>query len=811
MKKRIVPVALIGLLLCILLQGRIAHSEESEIKWALVPFEGEQSADYIYVAGGYHSVDSGSIFPWGAVYIDDIRFIGDRMGDLVIEYKDGSKDEIPLVFGYTMWFKHHWSVNKEPLASDKDLSALLRSTLHLNGAYESSSVLAFRVKTDPQKTIKKISVVDNEKKKGTPVIDGIYFVKGTPPVKLETGAVKITERSGFFDSHTIDSGNPFPESIKEALRTLNGAVTVSKDALKNVSQYTYPLEHKGTRVLFSGNEFALTASNIFNFNLEDLKTRVDDKGFLHESAEENYNYSYDGIGTYTYAKKGSYYNFYYSRNKGILLLNHYGETQKAKLALDYANNALMYFKNNRLKLNNIEIPGHWTIHVNNPMAYSEGAYPTQYTKEKFGSSYMNIGNSENDGHGLMMLSTYNTWKNAGSTAEWVHENYIYIKEAADWILWNFNYPELSFIKDDVLYSESEGAAWKGYSLYCNMPCYYGLLAYAKMAETAGYTNEASEWRIYADKLKKGMLYKFVTADGIWDTSNDGYPRDPVLTYMLYYYGYDTEDMDRDFLEISLRTYAHDIKEVLKSGGYYAAYGTGYDHGVITQNALLTDSLIDATKLLENLSLVCYSPNHPRPFSVPENYAVDTLKDIVRRQGDLGNLIQVSEVLACYSLVIGVSPLNRESGVLKIMPRLPEDWNLEVENFYVENSDSTINLKSTYPNRDNYTVELSMNNEDSGIKEIRYRLGPFSKDTDTVTVSVNGKVIKPDTFISGDYKWAWIKLDPSENSFTITTETVSKNTMVPIGIIIPIIIAAVFIIASTIYVIKNKKTGRKKNV
>jgi hypothetical protein len=704
-----------------------------------------------------------------------------------------------------MWYKAHWTNYREPFVSNKELLNLLKSTLHLSEAVEGGNTYSFRVRIDPNKIIKKITLKDNPSKNGTPVIDGLYFVKGTPQKKLDNGQIRVLERGSFFDSHTIDIKDPYPDTIKEALVILKSAVTVQKEELKEVKQYTFPNDYSGTRVLFSGNEFALAASNIFNYNIGELARRVGPDGFLHESSSENYNYSYDGFGTYTYSKKGSYYNFFYSRNKAIFLLNHYGERKLAKKAMDYANNALMYFKNNKLQINGIDIPGHWTIHVNNPMAYAEGSYPTQYTKDRFGDDYKNIGNSENDGHGMMMLSMYNTWKNAGSHIEWIHEHFEYIKEAASWIVWNFEHPTLSFMKNDVLYSESEGANWKGYSLYCNIPCYYGLKAYADMAKAAGYEKEAEEWYSYVDRLKKGILNNFVTKDGIWDTSKDGYPRDPVLFTMMYYHGYDTEDMDRDFLEISLRTYKRDINNILACGGYFAAYGTGYDHGVITQNALLTDNIKDATNLLENLSLVCYSPNQPNPYAVPECYAVDTKLNIVRRQGDLGNLIQMSEVLAAYNLVIGVSPFDVESGILKILPRLPEGWSMEVRDFLIENTQSILNLKS-----DIYTVELSFDNMDLGIREIRYRLGPFPQDTKKVQVFVNGKKVSLDTFKSGDSTWAWLSLNPEEETFSISVSNTGNNSGLDnkLGAItIPLIVTAIVLSSLFIYLKLKLKGGK----
>lgn len=129
-----------------------------------------------------------------------------------------------------------------------------------------------------------------------------------------------------------------------------------------------------------------------------------------------------------------------------------------------------------------------------------------------------------------------------------------------------------------------------------------------------------------------------------------------------------------------------------------------------------------------------------------------------------------------------------------MPRLPEDWNLNIEDFNIENTQSTINIKSTYPTKENNKVELSINNPDPNIKEVKYRLGPLPLNTKDISVNVNGENIKANTFISGDYKWAWITLNPNENNFVINvsrTNSVKLN-MQLLSIIIPIIIAGLLL-------------------
>ena len=125
-----------------------------------------------------------------------------------------------------------------------------------------------------------------------------------------------------------------------------------------------------------------------------------------------------------------------------------------------ANQWMMYFPENNITFMGEAVPGHYTVVVNKPMLYSQtlvpdANWPTRYTQEKFGDDYQNLGNQETDGHGLMMLANYNVWKNQGADAEWVNEHWSYINEAAKWILWCFDHPDLSFASDGLLYAESE--------------------------------------------------------------------------------------------------------------------------------------------------------------------------------------------------------------------------------------------------------------------------------------------------------------------------------------------------------------------
>ncbi|HOA32935.1 MAG TPA: hypothetical protein PKM70_13535, partial [Clostridia bacterium] len=87
----------------------MAGADSSESKWIKLssPYivkENEGDIDYLYVVGGYHSIDSGTEI-WGTANYSDIRLIGDKMGEIVITYENGTVDRfhscLDILFGIT--------------------------------------------------------------------------------------------------------------------------------------------------------------------------------------------------------------------------------------------------------------------------------------------------------------------------------------------------------------------------------------------------------------------------------------------------------------------------------------------------------------------------------------------------------------------------------------------------------------------------------------------------------------------------------------------------------------------------------------
>jgi len=198
---------------------------------------------------------------------------------------------------------------------------------------------------------------------------------------------------------------------------------------------------------------------------------------------------------------------------------------------------------------------------------------------------------------------------------------------------------------------------------------------------------------------------------------------------------------------------------------------GYDHGVITQTAMLLDRMDDLTRWMKNLAHLCYAPRLPKPYIVPECASVDVKRGIIRRQGDIGNGYQQAETVNTILLCAGID--DNVPGILRIMPRLPENWSLKVSAYpvivYSQGAGKVcrISLDVSYPEKGRQEVYLKA---DSGadLENVNLRLGPFKAGTTKVRVTNSGraKSVYP-CFESGDRAWVWIRIPEIKTGSHIT--------------------------------------------
>ena len=96
---------------------------------------------------------------------------------------------------------------------------------------------------------------------------------------------------------------------------------------------------------------------------------------------------------------------------------------------------------------------------------------------------------------------YRLWQRLPNRDEWLRARWPDVKAAGDWVLWQFDHPEISGASNDVLFTTSEAAAMVGYSVYPDYTCMNALRALAEMADSIGETNSADQWRARADKMQ----------------------------------------------------------------------------------------------------------------------------------------------------------------------------------------------------------------------------------------------------------------------------------------------------------------------
>ncbi len=736
---------------------------------------------YLFAVGGYHSTDSGCP-AWGTSDPSDIRFIGDRFGDITVGYADGSSESVPLILGYTLWLHSVFAEAPAPFFgeyADERLSAALKRTLSLYGAWECAPRFVLRIALRNERVVSVDVSADPEKNTERPVLtvytvpwedtEGLPVKKGRPVFSEayvtdeETLPELGADSAEFFSAHTVTPSDIPYGRITEDLRSVCFALHTFDGDFEKAPEFEAPDAFHPFDVKFSGSPLASIASGAVYHNMKNLCERTDEDGFIHTSYRNAPSWRYDGFGPYV-MNANSYYDSFYSRDCGraIMTLNSFGYTAKAVAACRLGGGFMMAYPRDKVTLGGVAVPGHFSVICNKPYIYSRllirHGWPTRYTGELFGEECGNLGNQETDGHGLMMTANYLCFKSLGKDTGYVRENFEYIKECAEWIIWCFEHPELSFAENGLLYGETE-AAMNDYTLYANVPCFLGLLGCIEMASAAGKTEEARTWSKYADMLRAGIDRGLTEGDS-WKLSKCGFFHDPVLTMLADVYGYDTADMPADWVSRSRNSYKADLEKTVRHGYYGVRGGIGYDHSMITQNALLLDRTKEAGELVNSLCRICYAPRLPEPYLVPEGMSVDAGKGVFRRQGDLANLVQLAEAMKCFHIVIGVSPLNGD--VLKIMPRLPFGWSVSVKDFPIQNAAATVDMSTSYPSDCRQSMTLSVCGQCPAGK-VAVRFGPFPAGCGAARVSLNGKTYFLQTHTVGDAAWCTLAADIADLS------------------------------------------------
>ncbi len=744
-------------------------------------------AKYLYLRGCSNSID----VPhnnWGGA--DDVKnqFIGDKAGSLHIQYRSLAVDSVPLLFGYTLWWQEGYKASPEPFKSDLAKQTILdRALCVANGLRGEKDLYYLRIALREEPVLA-IALNDNSEHAGRPIIDGITFgevsvatiLDAARFIRVDSGP--IDDRiSAWLSSHSIESINPLPRSRQDALRDLSRVIYTFPDDIDvhTISETGHAFLNQtfaGPEVKFEGPPEAEILTNVFLDNSNELLERIDNAtGMVHESAIKSPNY----MGWVGYLPDMQpYYDDSYTRTHFIALLSNMGFLKKTNKAIAYFDRWMMYFPNSypALQMGGKPVRGHATVIANKPHLYFDKLRKLGWP-EKFKTR--DYGNPETDGHGLLMLSRWRAWAKEGRTKEWVEQHWEAVNEAAEWIGWCLDNPQLSLCEHGLLYSESEGGMAME-SLYCNVPCYFGLLAYAEMAQVVQKTDAARRWRDQAEKLLEAMNTYFQSNlepwGDVWDPAKIGgwglaTASVPILEGMELY-GYDAiNHLPAGWAERTKRTYS--MQSSKRKPHFCDPSAMGYGQGFITQSAFLLDRMEDATHMTEWMARFCFAPRQPHPYRVPESVVMKSNGTLWARGGDLGNGFQMGEVLLACHILAGID--DYETGTLKLMPRLPIGWTgSTVRNWPVRVlSSSQLDMVSLSieVSRDRQCAKCDLKiSVNKPVDRVEIRLGPFPKASRHLIVKRDRVDTKAILFDSGDSKWAWISAGTIHDSCLIQSQT-----------------------------------------
>jgi hypothetical protein len=687
-------------------------------------------------------------------------FIGDNLGQIQLNYTDGTTKTFPLILGENIWWGGAFYRSPGPFAEDADFRKALAAALDLYPPAPVADGQYLGVIDPGPVPLQSITISSSPAKQGNPVINGITVE--TDATNEITSAVAMTpgtvspEVEQFLETRALRPAGTDEKETQKRLNDLSLSL-YSSDQTFFKARITpeQPEGYTGPEVSFKGDIFARALANIFVFNVQDIADKVDDEGKYHTSTKGALAWGYNGgqFGSYA-TNAGTYYNNSWTRDMGRSLheLTELGYTNYASRCADYCLRVERLWEESPAPMTNGQFyPSHWSRIANAPR---------------------NAPPYENDGHGLVMLFLYKTWQRIPDHDDWLRARWPDVKAAGDWILWQFDHPDISGAMNGVLHTTGECAGGNGYSVYADAICMDSLRALAEMADSIGETNSADQWRQRADKMQSAITDQYIINDPkygqVWTLEHAGWPTHPTvlgpLIFTADYQGFAPQDDNPAWRSVNGAAY----QRLIDTYGPYGFYGQamGYGQGFVTESALLLDRMHDATAMLDWVAKQVYDPRY-KSFVVPEGVQIDPTGRFWYRAGDLGNGVQEAEIVKSLRLVIGADDTHPDR--LQFYPRMPYNWDeISVEKYPVLFEDSG-KMESTLIH---YKLERSgkgMKLEigaDKALGPVAMRLGPFEKQPDLSKIRVNGETPAGATAVqSGDSWWITFKtpVGPTETA------------------------------------------------
>ncbi|HXS13620.1 MAG TPA: hypothetical protein VN734_13010 [Acidobacteriaceae bacterium] len=355
------------------------------------------------------------------------------------------------------------------------------------------------------------------------------------------------------------------------------------------------------------------------------------------------------------------------------------------------------------------------------------------------------------------MKSRRNWQRLPDRQAWLRSRWVDLAAAGDWILWQFDHPEISHATD-VLHTTGESSDNGGYTVYADVVCRNALLGLAEMADSIGDGERAARWRNRAERMKQAIGSQYIVSDAkygrVWTLESAGWPHKSTVLGPLIFpadsNGFAPQDDSPDWRAVNEATYQRLVDSYQPFGFYGQAMG--YGQGFVTQAALLLDRMRDATEMLQWMAKQIHDPRFGS-FIVPEGCEIDSTGRFWYRIGDLGNGVQEAEIIKALRIVIGVDDVHPNR--LQFFPRMPFGWNEIAVNTYpivFEHAGKTHTAQLHFKLRrlgENMELEIA---SDKQLGPVTARLGPFPNRPHRSFIRVNGIHNEASAEHSGDSWW-----------------------------------------------------------
>ncbi|MGH9343030.1 MAG: hypothetical protein ACRD19_04640, partial [Terriglobia bacterium] len=226
------------------------------------------------------------VHAWGAPKDYSQRFFaGNNLGNIRLDYADGSAQVFPLILGQSVWWGKAFYQYPDPFPTDADLRNALAHSLRLYPAApveDGNYVAVIMPRSVP---IEDIEIANSTFMKGGVAIAGVTLE--TSGLVSSPGATTLTAGelspafASFMREKPLRAAGVNEFGTQQALRTLSRALYSHDDLYRQPVPAKIPTGYSGPEVSFKGTVYASILQNAFYANVEDMLSKIDPDGMYH--------------------------------------------------------------------------------------------------------------------------------------------------------------------------------------------------------------------------------------------------------------------------------------------------------------------------------------------------------------------------------------------------------------------------------------------------------------------------------------------------------------------------------------------------